>query len=88
MKVKDITGILQYGQAFEIRGAYSGKTYHKSYLNNERNLQKYLDEEVAEKPIYSDMRIRGSDTNHWCISVIVVWMHDYNMCKQREGEGI
>ena len=86
MKVKDITGILQYGQAFEIRGAYSGKVYHKSYLNSDKNLRKYLEREVTDTPIYSDMRTRGSDTNHWVISVIVVWMHDYNMSKQREGK--
>lgn len=84
MKVKDIISMFSYGQPFEIRGAYSGKTYHKSYVNCEKNLQKYLDMEVNNKPICSDMRIKGSDTNHWCISVIVIWMHDYDMCKQRE----
>ena len=86
MKVKDIIGMFSYGQPFEIRGAYSGKTYHKSYVNSEKNLQKYLDMEVNNTPIYSDMRVRGSDTNHWSISVIVIWMHDYDMCKQREDE--
>lgn len=86
MTVKDIIGMFSYGQPFEIRGAYSGKTYHKSYVNGEKNLQKYLDREVNNTPIYSDMRVRGTDTNHWCISVIVVWMHDYDTCKQREGE--
>ena len=86
MKVKDIIGMFSYGQPFEIRGAYSGKTYHKSYVNGEKNLQKYLDREVNNTPIYSDMRVRGSDTNHWSISVIVIWMHDYDMCKQREDK--
>lgn len=86
MTVKDIIGMFSYGQPFEIRGAYSGKTYHKSYVNGDKNLQKYLDREVDNTPIYSDMRVRGSDTNHWSISVIVVWMYDYDMCKQREDD--
>lgn len=86
MTVKDIIGMLSYGQPFEIRGACSGKIYHKSYVNSAKNLQKYLDKEVNDTPIYSDMRIRGSDTNHWCMSVIVIWMHDYDMCKQREDK--
>lgn len=86
MKVKDIIGMLSYGQAFEIHGAHSGKVYHKSYLNSDKNLRKYLEREVTDTPIYSDMRIKGSDTNHWCISVIVIWMHDYDICKQREDE--
>ena len=86
MKVKDIIGMFSYGQSFEIRGAYSGKTYHKSYLNNERNLQKYLDKRVNDTPIYSDMRIKGDEMNHWCMSVIVIWMQDYDMCKQSEDK--
>lgn len=86
MKVKDIIGMFSYGQPFEIRGAYSGKTYHKSYVNGEKNLQKYLDREVNDTPIYSDMRVRGSDTNHWSISVIVIWMHDYDTYKQKEDK--
>lgn len=84
MKVKDIIGMFSYGQSFEIRGAYSGKTYHKSYVNSNKNLEKYLDRYVADTSLYSDIRIKGSDTNRWCISVIVIWMHDYDMCKQRE----
>ena len=55
MKVKDIISIFSYGQAFEIRGAYSGKTYHKSYVNSKKNLEKYFDRDVTDTPIYSDM---------------------------------
>ena len=86
MKVKDIISMLSYGQPFEICGAYSGKTYHKSYVNSKKNLEKYLDREVTDTPIYSDMRIKGADTNHWCLSVIVLWMHDYDICKQMEDK--
>jgi len=79
MTVKDIIKMFSYGQCYEIKGAYSGKTYHKSYVNSSKNLDKYADREVTDTPIYTDMRIRGADTNHWCVSVIVIWMHDYDL---------
>ena len=81
MKVKDIINLLSYGQNYELKGAYSGKTYHKSYINNNKHLEKYLDREATDTPLYSDMRIRGADTNHWCDSVIVIWMDDYGLSK-------
>ena len=86
MKVKDIINMFRFGQSFEIHGAYSGQTYYKSYLNSEKNLQKYLDKEVIDTPIYSDIRIKGSDPSHWCVAVIVIWIYDYDMCKQRRIE--
>ena len=81
MTVNDIIKLFSYGQAYEIRGAYSGKIYHKSYVNSKKNLEKYLDREVSDTPLYTDMRIRGTDTNHWCISVMVIWMSDYDLCE-------
>ena len=88
MTVKDIIELLAYGQLYEIRGAYSGKTYHKSYVNSKKNLEKYIDRKVPDTPLYTDMRIRGSDANHWCVSVIVIWMSDYDFsCERMEGEG-
>lgn len=81
MKVKDAIELFAYGTAYEIKGAYSGKIYHKSYMNSSKNLDKYVDRKVIDKPFYADMRLRGSDSNHWCIPVIVIWMHDYDLCK-------
>lgn len=84
MTVKEIIKLFRYGQAYEIRGTYSGKTYHKSYINTQKNLDKYADREVADTPLYTDMRIRGSDASHWCTSVIVIWMHDYILCRKEQ----
>lgn len=81
MTVKEAIGYLNYGTAYEIRGAYSGKTYHKSILNSSKNLDKYVDFETTDSPFYADLRVRGSDSNHWCIPVIVIWMQDYDLCK-------
>ena len=82
MKVKEAIKLLTSGTAYEIRGAYSGKIYHKSYMNSSKNLDKYANREVTDEPFYTDMRLRGSDINHWCIPVIVIWMHDYDLCRK------
>lgn len=82
MTVNEAIKLLAYGTAYEIKGAYSGKIYHKSYRNSSKNLDKYADKEVTGEPFYADMRLRGSDSNHWCVPVIVIWMHDYDLCKK------
>ena len=86
MTVREAISLLNYGTAYEIRGAYSGKTYHKSYLNSSKNLDKYADNKTADSPFYADLRMRGSDNNHWCIPVIVIWMDDYALCKGGQDE--
>lgn len=82
MTVKEAIKLFSYGTAYEIQGAYSGKTYYKSYLNSSKKLDKYADREVTDSPFYADMRLRGSDSNHWCIPVIVIWMYDYDLCRK------
>lgn len=86
MTVKEAIALLSYGTAYEIRGAYDGKTYHKSYVNSSKNLDKYAEQEVTAAPFYPDMRMRGSDTNRWIIPVIVVWMHDYELRRGKVGQ--
>ena len=83
MTVNEAIKLLAYGTAYEIKGAYSGKIYHKSYINSSKNLDKYANMEVTDTPFYTDMRIRGSESNHWCVPVIGIWMHDY---AESEGE--
>lgn len=82
MKIKEAIKLFAYGTAYEIKGAYSGKTYHKSYMNSSKNLDKYANMEVTDEPFYADMRLRGTDSNHHCISVIVIWMYDYDLCRK------
>ena len=84
MTVKEVIDLLGYGQAYEIKGAYSGKTYHKSYLNSRKNGEKYFDMEVTNSPIQADMRMRGADDNHWCIAVITIWIYDYDLCEGKK----
>jgi hypothetical protein len=82
MTVNEAIKLLAYGTAYEIKGAYSGKIYHKSYMNSSKNLDKYANMEVTDEPFYTDMRIRGSESNRWCIPVIGIWMHDYDLCRK------
>lgn len=82
MTVKEAIKLFSYGTAYEIKGAYSGKTYHKSYLNSSKNLDKYADREVTDSPFYADMILKGSDSNRWCVPVIVIWMSDYDLCRK------
>jgi hypothetical protein len=81
MTVKEAVDLLGYGVAYEIKGAYSGKIYHKSYVNGSKNFDKYANREVTETPFYSDMRLRGADSNKWVMSIIGIWMYDYDLCK-------
>ena len=86
MTVKEATSLLSYGTAYEIKGAYSGKTYHKSYTNSSKNFDKYAERDVVHMPFYPDIRMRGSETNHWAIPIIVIWMHDYELCRGEEQD--
>lgn len=81
MKIKEAIELLSYGTAYEIRGAYSGKIYHRSYANTSKNLDKYADREATENPFHTHLVMRGRDINEWCISVIGIWMHDYDLVK-------
>ena len=50
MTVREAINLLAYGTAFYIKGAYSGKIYHKSYENRKEHLEKFLDEHVSLEP--------------------------------------
>lgn len=84
MTVKEAINMLSYGTAYELKGAYSGKVYHRSYTNNSKNLDKYADREVTDSPFFVRLVMRGSETNMWCIPVISIWMHDYDIARAIE----
>lgn len=80
MTVNEAIKLLAYGTAYEIKGAYSGKIYRG------KNLDKYANREVTDEPFYTDVRIRGSENNHWCIPVIGIWMNDYDLAESEDKE--
>lgn len=82
MTVKEAINLLSYGTAYEIKGAYSGRIYHKSYKNSIKNLEKFADKEVTDDPFYTTLALIGSKhVNEWCIAVVGIWVHDYDMRK-------
>lgn len=82
MTVKEAINLLFYGTAYEIKGAYSGRIYHRSYTNSRKNLDKYADKEVSDPPFYSTLAIRGAtSTDEWCMAVVGIWMRDYDIRK-------
>lgn len=88
MTVKEAVGLLAYGTAYEIRGSYSGKIYHRSYINNSKNLDKYAGREVNDAPFYTTLAVRGDTlTNERCIPVIGIWMYDYDASRLEGLEG-
>lgn len=85
MTVREAIDQLSCGTAYEIKGAYSGKVYHRSYINSSKNLDKYVDQKVTETPYYTRMVMRGEEiSNEWVMPVIGIWMQDYGLKKGKE----
>ena len=81
MKVRDAIDLLVYGQAFYIKGAYSGKIYHKSYENKREHLEKYLDEKVTSDPFFTDLYTpKRKYGQSYTYPIIGIWMSDYYIC--------
>ena len=84
MTVKEAVALIGYGSAYEIRGAYSGRIYHRSYNNGSSNLEKYFGNEVTDTPFYTTLKLRGDEvSNGWCIPVIGIWMKDYDIVRRK-----
>lgn len=85
MTVREMIALIGDGTAFEIRGAYSGRIYHRSYNNRAINLEKYSENEVTDTPFYTSIRTMGDDgSNGWCIPVIGIWMKDYDIVRKKD----
>lgn len=85
MKVSEVLSMLSYGQAYEIMGAYSGKVYHRSWLNKKEHVKPFLDENVIETPIQACMRVKKyDDKNLKCDVYSRIWMKDYHFFHQEE----
>ena len=85
MTVKEAIALLCYGEEFYIKGAYSGKIYHKSYENKKEHLEKYLDETVSSKPFFTDLYTsKKKFSRSYTYPIIGIWMSDYYMCNPEE----
>ena len=82
MKVKEAIALLAYGTPYEVRGAYSGKVYHRN-TNSSKNLDKYADREVTYSPFYVSMRTdKDEGIASYCRPIVGIWMHDYDLTKE------
>ena len=85
MTVKEAIGLLAYGEVFYIKGAYSGKTYHKSFENKKEHLEKFLDEHVSNPTFFTDLYTpTGKYGRAYTYPIIGIWMSDYYICHPEE----
>lgn len=83
--VREAIKLFSYGQEFYIKGAYSGKLYHKSYENKKEHLEKYLDERVIENPFFTDLYTsKRKYGTAYTYPIIGIWMSDYYICHPEE----
>lgn len=88
MTVREAIALLGYGEDYYLKGAYSGKTYHKSWDNKKEHLEKYLDENVHEAPFFADLYVPKEkySASRYARTVIGIWMSDYYICHPEEKE--
>lgn len=87
MKVRDALSLLSYGTEYEIKGSYSGKIYHRSWINKKDHIEQFYDETVINNPFYCGIRInKTTGLGEWARPVIGIWMHDYYLCNPEDKE--
>ena len=85
MTVEEAINLLGYGEAFYIKGAHSGKIYHKSYENRKEHLEKFLDERVIDEPFFTDLYTsKKKYGTAYTYPIIGIWMRDYYICHPEE----
>ena len=85
MTIREAIALLAYGEAFYIKGAHSGKIYHKSYENKKEHLERYLDETVNGEPFFTDLYTSKAKYGHaYTYPIIGIWMSDYYICHPEE----
>ncbi len=87
MKVKEAIKMLEYGTPFYLKGAYSGKTYHKSYENKKEHLEKFLDENVLPTPFFTDLyTTKKKYSTAYTYPIVGIWVSDYYICHPEENK--
>lgn len=85
MLVKEAISMLAYGEAFYLKGAYSGKVYYKSWANKKEYLEKFENEAVSEQPFFSDLYTpKRKYDKAYTYPIIGIWMSDYYLCHPNE----
>ena len=87
MKIREAIALLAYGTNYEIKGSYSGKIYHRSWVNKKGHAEKFYDEIAADDPFYATGRMSAVTGTAFFSPVIGIWMSDYYLCKEQQTEG-
>lgn len=83
MTVKEAIKLINYGMPYEIDDIYSEKICHRSYVNTDKHLEKYLDKEVASTPFYATTRVKVEGEVVTWTTVMVIRMEDNDSYKKK-----
>ena len=86
MKVREAISLLNYGTNYEIKGAYSGKIYHRSWINKKEHIEKFYDETTIDNPFYATGRMSNITGTAYFTPVIGIWMSDYYIVNKQQAE--
>lgn len=87
MTVSEAISLLEYGTNYEIKGSYSGKIYHRSWINKKKHVEQFYNETTMDAPFYATGRMSKVTGTAFFTPVIGIWMHDYYLYKsQKESE--
>lgn len=88
MKVKDAIDLLFYGTAFFLKGAYSGRVYHRSWVNTKEHLKQFYNIPVHSSPFFADINPQRNKYAPTCgIGVIGIYIHDRELCEKEKADG-
>lgn len=82
MKVGEAISLLSYGTSFEIKGSFSGKIYHRSWINQKKHAEQFYNETTPSNPFYATGRMSKVTGTAYFSPVIGIWMHDYDIVKK------
>ena len=77
MKIGEAVSLLDYGTNFEIKGSYSGKIYHRSWVNKKEHAEIFYDETTYTHPYSVTGRMSEAAGTAFFTPVIGIWMSDY-----------
>ena len=85
MKVKDAVKMLRYAEKYYLIGAHKGKIYHRSWVNQDKHIEKFLDEEVYDNPFFADIYVNEYVPKN-AYPVIGIWMCDYHFYHKEDKD--
>ena len=85
MKVNDAISLLSYGTKFEIKGSFSGKIYHRSWINKKKHVEQFYNETTSCNPFYATGHMSTVSGTAYFSPVVGIWMHDHDIFVKRKS---